>query len=341
MRRTFRIAALAMLLVAGAIAPLTGQERASAGGATPIIDPLPSWNSGSAKWAIIDFVSGVTTEGGRNFVSPFERVAVFDNDGTLWAEQPMYFQLAFALDRVKALAPKHPEWKEKEPFKSVLAGDLKSALAGGEKAILEIIAATHAGMTTEEFETIVKDWISTAKHPRTGKRYSEMVYQPMLELLAYLRAHGFKTYIVSGGGIEFMRAWVEKTYGIPPEQVIGSSEKTRFEMRDGNPVLVKLSEIGSVDDGPGKPVNINLHIGRRPIAAFGNSDGDLPMLQWTAAGSGSRFCLYIHHTDADREWAYDRESHIGKLDKGLDEAKTRKWTVVDMKADWKTVFPRS
>lgn len=310
---------------------------------TPLVraqsDPLPNWNGGAARKSIIQFVERVTKEGSSDFVPPAQRIATFDNDGTLWAEQPMYFQLAFALDRVKALAPKHPEWKETEPFKSILAGDVKTALAGGDKAILEIIAATHSGMTTEEFQVIVKDWISTAKHPRTGKHYSKMVYQPMLELLAYLRANGFKTYIVSGGGIEFMRPWVEKTYGVPPEQVIGSSEKTRLEMRDGNPVLVKLPEIGSIDDGPGKPVNINLHIGRRPIAAFGNSDGDLQMLQWTHAGSGPRFCMYLHHTDAEREWAYDRESHIGKLDKGLDEAKARNWTVVDMKADWKAVFP--
>jgi len=302
-------------------------------------DPIPSWNDGATKKSITDFVAKVTKEGSPDFVKPSERIAVFDNDGTLWAEQPMYFQLAFALDRVKALAPQHPEWKECEPFKSVLAGDVKAALAGGEKAILAIIAATHSGMTTEEFEEAVKQWIATARHPVTGRPYTEMIYQPMRELLDYLRASGFKTYIVSGGGVEFMRPWVEAAYGIPPEQVVGSSVKTKFEMRGGVPVLVKLPELGSLDDGPGKPVNINLHIGRRPVMAFGNSDGDLRMLQWTAAGKGSRFCLIVHHTDAQREYAYDRESHIGKLDKALDEAKTRTWTIVDMKTDWIAIYP--
>ena len=261
------------------------------------------------------------------------------NDGTLWAEQPVYTQILFALDRVKALAPQHPEWKEKEPFASLLKGDMKGTLAGGEHAILDILMATHGGTTTAEFEKIVKDWIATAKHPKTGRLYTEMVYQPMLEVLAYLRANGFKTFIVSGGGIEFMRPWTERVYGVPPEQVIGSSIKTKFELRDGVPVLVRLPEINFIDDGPGKPVGINQHIGRRPIAAFGNSDGDLQMLQWTAAGQGARFCLYVHHTDADREWAYDRESSIGRLDKGLDEARAKGWTVVDMKNDWKRIWP--
>jgi phosphoglycolate phosphatase-like HAD superfamily hydrolase len=308
------------------------------GALTAQTDPLPSWNDGPAKTSITDFVAKVTKEGSPDFVDPAKRIAVFDNDGTLWAEQPMYFQLAFALDRVKALAPQHPEWKDKEPFKSILAGDVEAALAGGEKAAMELVAATHSGMTTAEFEKSVVDWVAAAKHPKSGRYYTEMVYQPMLELLAYLRAGSFKTYIVSGGGIEFMRPWVEKVYGIPPEQVIGSSGKTKFEMRDGKPVLVKLPEVGSIDDKEGKPVNINLHIGRRPIAAFGNSDGDLQMLQWTAAGGGPRFCLIVHHTDAQREWAYDRESHIGRLDKALDEATKSGWTVVDMKTDWKEVF---
>lgn len=302
-------------------------------------EPLPSWNDTGPRKAIVSFVEKVTTEGSPDFVPPAERIATFDNDGTLWAEQPMYFQLLFALDRVKALAPKHPEWKEKEPFASLLKGDVKGALAGGEHAILEIIMATHAGMTTEEFDQLVRTWIATAKHPVTRRPLTEMVYQPMLELLAYLRANGFKTYIVSGGGIEFMRPWTEKVYGIPPEQVIGSSGKTKFEMRDGKPVLVKLPEINFIDDKAGKPVGIQQHIGRRPIAAFGNSDGDLQMLQWTAAGGGSRFCLYVHHTDGEREYAYDRQSHIGRLDKGLDEAKAGGWTVVSMKDDWKTIFP--
>jgi hypothetical protein len=250
----------------------------------------------------------------------------------------MYFQAFFIFDRIKALAPQHPEWKDKEPFASVLKGDVMAALAGGEHALMEMAMATHAGMTTEEFEQTVKDWIATAKHPVTKRHYTEMVYQPMLELLAYLRANGFKTFIVSGGGIEFMRPWTERVYGIPPEQVIGSSIKTKFELRDGKPVLLRLPELNFIDDKAGKPVGIQQHIGRRPIAAFGNSDGDLQMLQWTAAGSSPRFCLYVHHTDAAREWAYDRQSHIGRLDKGLDEAKARGWTVVSMKDDWKTIF---
>ncbi len=299
---------------------------------------LPSWNDGAAKKAIVTFVTRVTKQGSPDFVPPAERIATFDNDGTLWAEQPMYFQLLFSLDRVKALAPQHPEWKTTEPFASLLKGDVKGALAGGEKAMLEIVMATHAGMTTEEFEKIVKDWAATAKHPKTGRLYTEMVYQPMLELLAYLRANGFKTFIVSGGGIEFMRPWTEKVYGIPPEQVVGSSIKTKFAMINGKPALMRLPEVNFIDDGPGKPIGIHQHIGRRPIAAFGNSDGDLQMLQWTAAGSGARFCLYVHHTDAEREWAYDRTSHIGKLDKGLNEAAQRGWTVVDMKKDWKTIY---
>ena len=304
-----------------------------------INDPLPSWNDGSAKSSIVKFVINVTDKNSPEFVPPEERIATFDNDGTLWAEQPMYFQLFFALDRVKALAPQHPEWKTKEPFASLLKGDVKTALAGGEKAILEIIMATHAGMTTVEFETIVKDWITTAKHPVSKRPFTEMVYQPMLEVLAYLRANGFKTFIVSGGGIEFMRPWAEKVYGVPPEQVIGSSIKTKFDMRDGKPVLVRLPEVNFIDDKEGKPVGINSHIGRRPIAAFGNSDGDLQMLQWTTGGDGARFALYVHHTDDKREWAYDRKSSIGKLDKGIDEAKAKGWTIVDMKQDWKTIFP--
>jgi phosphoserine phosphatase len=302
-------------------------------------DPLSSWNDGKAKQSVVAFVEKVTKEGSSDFVPAPERIATFDNDGTLWAEQPMYFQLLFALDRVKTLAPQHPEWKDKEPFASLLKGDVKGALAGGEPAIFQIVMATHAGMTTEEFEKIVKDWIATARHPKTKKPYTEMVYQPMLELLAYLRLNGFKTFIVSGGGAEFMRPWTEKVYGIPPEQVIGSSIKTKFEMRDGKPVLVRLPEINFIDDKAGKPVGINSQIGRRPIAAFGNSDGDLEMLQWATAGEGARLAVIIHHTDAEREWAYDRTSSVGKLDKALDEAKAKGWTVVDMKKDWKRIFP--
>jgi hypothetical protein len=302
-------------------------------------DALPSWKDTAPKKAVVAFVEKVTKEGSPNFVPPAERIATFDNDGTLWAEQPMYFQLAFVLDRVKALAPKHPEWKEKEPFASVLKGDMKGVAAAGEKGAMEMLAATHTGMTTEEFTKTVTDWIATAKHPKTGRPYTEMVYQPMLELLAYLRANGFKTFIVSGGGIEFMRPWTEQVYGIPPEQVVGSSGKLKFELRDGTPVLVKLPEIDLIDDKEGKPVGIQSHIGRRPIAAFGNSDGDLPMLQWTTAGKGPRFALIVHHTDAEREWAYDRNSHIGKLDKAWNEAIAKGWTVVSMKDDWVTIYP--
>ena len=304
-------------------------------------DSLPSWNDGKTRQSIVEFVAKVTKEGSPDFVPPAERIAVFDNDGTLWAEQPMYFQLFFAIDRVKALAPKHPEWKDQEPYASILKGDVKGALAGGKKAIVEILMTTHAGMTTAEFEQIVKDWIATAKHPTTKRPYTEMIYQPMLELLVYLRANDFKTFIVSGGGIEFMRPWTEEVYGIPPEQVVGSSIKTKFEIQDdGTLALVRLPEVNFIDDKDGKPVGINQHIGRRPIAAFGNSDGDLQMLQWTAAGEGARFALYVHHTDAEREWAYDRKSSIGKLDKGLDEAHAKGWTVVDMKNDWKVIFPQ-
>ena len=302
-------------------------------------DPLSSWNDGASKKSIVEFVAKTTKQGSSDFVPPPERIAVFDNDGTLWCEQPIYFQFAFAIDRVKALAPQHPDWKEKEPFKSLLAGDMKGFAATGEKGVLELIMATHTGMTTDEFSKIVDDWITTAKHPKTGKLYTEMVYQPMLELLAYLRASGFKTYIVSGGGVEFMRPWVERVYGIPPEQVVGSRGKLMFETRSGKPVLEKLPEVDLVDDGPGKPVGIQQVIGRRPVMAFGNSDGDLQMLQWTTAGAGPRFGLIVHHTDGEREYAYDRESPVGKLDKALDEAAKRGWTVVDMRADWKVVFP--
>ncbi len=302
-------------------------------------DLLPSWNDTAPKKAIVAFVEKVTKQGGADFVPTAERIAVFDNDGTLWSEQPMYFQAFFIFDRIKELAPQHPEWAEKEPFASVLKGDVKSALAGGEKFLIEMAMATHAGMNTEEFEKIVSDWITTAKHPKTGKLYTEMVYQPMLEVLTYLRANGFKTFIVSGGGIEFMRPWAEKVYGVPPEQVIGSSIKTKYEVRAGKPVIIRLPELNFIDDKAGKPVGIHQHIGRRPIFATGNSDGDFQMLEWTTSGAGSRFGMLIHHTDAEREWAYDRDSHVGRLDKGLDEAQARGWVVVDMKADWKAVFP--
>jgi phosphoglycolate phosphatase-like HAD superfamily hydrolase len=308
--------------------------------AAQAVDPLPSWNDGQTKHSILAFVDTVTTPGSPGFVPAPERIATFDNDGTLWAEQPMYFQLFFAIDRVRALALQHPEWKNKEPFASLLKGDVKAALAGGEKAILEIVMATHAGMTTTAFEKIVRDWIATARHPQTKQLFTEMVYQPMLELLAFLRANSFKTFIVSGGGIEFMRPWTEAVYGIPPEQVVGSSIQTRFEMRGDGPVLLRLPEMNFIDDKEGKPVGIHSHIGRRPIAAFGNSDGDLQMLQWTTAGDRARFALLVHHTDAEREWAYDKDSHVGRLDKALAEAEAKGWTVVDMKRDWKVIYPK-
>lgn len=304
-------------------------------------DPLPSWNETAPKQAILAFVARVTTPGSPDFVPPPERIAVFDNDGTLWSEQPMYFQFLFAVDRVKALAPQHPEWRTNEPFAAALKGDMPALLASGAQGLIGLTAATHAGTTPKEFHRIVAHWIATARHPQTGRRYTDMVFQPMLELLAYLRAEGFKTFIVSGGGLEFMRAWTEQVYGIPPEQVIGSTVKTRFELRNGEPVLVRLPAIDFIDDQAGKPVGIQTHIGRRPVMAFGNSDGDLQMLQWTAAGQGARFCLYVHHTDAEREWAYDRQSSVGRLDQGLDEAKAKGWTVVDMKQDWKTIYPPS
>lgn len=306
---------------------------------THAADPLPSWSNGPARQSIITFVEKVTLPGSPDFVPVPERIATFDNDGTLWGEKPMPVQLFFVLDRVKALAPQHPEWQTQEPFASILKGDLKATVASGERGLIELLMATHTGNTTVEFEQIVKDWIATAKHPQSGKRYTEMIYQPMFEVLAYLRANGFKTFIVSGGGIEFMRPWTEQVYGIPPEQVVGSSVKTMFELRDGKPVLVRLPEVNFNDDKGGKPVGINRHIGRLPIAAFGNSDGDLQMLQYTCAGSGAHFCLYVHHDDTRREYAYDRHDGMARLDKGLDEAAAKDWTVVSMKDDWKTIYP--
>lgn len=302
-------------------------------------DPLPSWNDTAPKKAIVAFVEKVTREGSTDFVPPPERIAAFDMDGTLLCEQPDYAQVFFAMDRVKALAPRHPEWKEQEPFASLLKGDTKGAAASGEAGAAALLAATHTGMTTGEFAAIVSDWLATAKHPKTGKPFTGMVYQPMIELLGYLRENGFKTFIVSGSGIEFIRPWAEQAFGIPPEQVIGSSGRLKLEMRDGAPALVKLPELILNNDKEGKPAGIHAHIGRRPLMAFGNSDGDLQMLQWTAAGSGPRFCLYVHHDDAEREFAYDRESHIGRLDKGLDEAREKNWPVVSMKDDWKKIFP--
>jgi membrane-bound inhibitor of C-type lysozyme/phosphoglycolate phosphatase-like HAD superfamily hydrolase len=302
-------------------------------------DALDSWNDLPSKQAIIRFVRDATTPDTTTFIPPAERIAVFDNDGTLWAEQPIYFQFAFALDRVKALAPKHPEWKSAPPFDAILRGDMAAFAASGEKGLMEVLAITHAGMTTDEFSKTVTDWLATARHPRFGKPYTDLVYAPMLELLAYLREAGFKTYIVSGGGAEFMRAFAEKIYGIPPEQVIGSTGELEFRMgADGKPVLLKLPKVNLVDDKAGKPVGIQRFIGRRPVFAFGNSDGDQQMLEWTAAGPGVRFMGIVHHTDAEREFAYDRKSSIGRLDKALDEANAKGWVVVDMKEDWNRIF---
>jgi phosphoserine phosphatase len=303
------------------------------------IDPLPSWTEGDAKKSVMQFVGRVTKKGSPDFVPPMERIAVFDNDGTLWAEQPVYFQGQFVMDRVHALAPQYPDWKEKQPYKAVLENDLKALAASGQKGLLELVMATHAGMTTEEFDRIVKDWLATARHPKFKRPYADLVYQPMLELLAFLRANDFRTFIASGGGVEFLRAFCDARYGIPPEQVIGSSIVTRYEVHDGRPALVREPKLDFIDDGEGKPVGINKFIGRRPIAAFGNSDGDFQMLEWVTAGTGPRFGLIVHHDDAVREFAYDRASAVGKLDRGLAEAPKRGWTVVSMTSDWKRIFP--
>ncbi|MCA3586198.1 MAG: haloacid dehalogenase-like hydrolase [Methylocystis sp.] len=328
------LSALALLSAAPA-AFLPATVRAQSVNAS---DPLPSWNEGPTKQSILTFVAAVTREGSPNFVPPAERIATFDNDGTLWVEQPMYTQLAFALDRVKAMAPLHPEWRTTQPFKAVLDNDLEALAAAGERGLTALVLATHAGMTTGEFEQTVVDWLAAARHPRFKRPYTELVYQPMLELLAYLRANGFQTFIASGGGIEFMRPWTERVYGVRRDQVIGSSIKTSFRMRDGRPELFRLPEVNFIDDKGGKPVGINQFIGRRPIAAFGNSDGDLEMLQWTTMSGGLRFGLIVHHTDAVREYAYDRKSAFGRLDVALDAAAINKWTVVDMKNDWKRIF---
>jgi phosphoglycolate phosphatase-like HAD superfamily hydrolase len=322
------VAASAFLLLA-----LHGSAHAQAARA------LPSWNDGAARSQILAFVRAVTDEKGKDYVAPAERIAVFDNDGTLWGEQPMYYQLVFALDRVKQLAPKHPEWNDREPFTSALAGDLKGVAATGEKGLLELIAASHAGNTTEEFATIVRRWLTEARHPTLGRAYTTMVYQPMLELLAYLRANGFKTFIVSGGGVEFLRVFAEQVYGVPPEQVVGSSIQVKYESDAKSPKLQRLPELNFIDDKAGKPVGIHYHIGRRPIAAFGNSDGDFEMLEWTTTGPGRRLGLIVHHDDAEREYAYDRESHVGRLARALEAAPQRGWTVVSVKNDWARVYP--
>jgi phosphoglycolate phosphatase-like HAD superfamily hydrolase len=302
-------------------------------------DPLSSWSDGSTKSAILNFISRVTKEGTADFVPPAERIAAFDNDGTLWPEQPTYIQFAFAFDRVKTLVPKHPEWRMTQPFQAVLEGNVKALAALGKRGLSEIITATHSGMTTDLFNSIVAEWLATTKDTRFKRLYTELVYQPMLELLAYLRANDFKNFIVSGAGQDFIRVFAGKTYCVPPEQVVGSTTTTELQVSDASPILLKLPNIESVDEGPGKPVAINKFIGRRPIFAFGNSDGDKEMLEWTAAGDGLRFMGLVHHTDANREWAYDRKSDVGRLDKALDEANAKGWTVVDMKSDWKLIFP--
>jgi phosphoglycolate phosphatase-like HAD superfamily hydrolase len=315
-----------LLLAAFAVAPAAAQEG------------LPSWSDGAAKTRILDFVKATTTEGGEGYVAPDDRIAVFDNDGTLWSEQPVYNQLAFVFDRIKALSPEHPEWKSKDPFKSVLSGNLAAVVQSGPKGLVDLLTVTHSGMTTDQFSKIVADWFATARHPKTGKPYDEMTYLPMRELLDYLRANGFKTFIVSGGGVEFMRPMTERMYGIPPEQVVGSTITTEYAIVGDVPVLRRLPKLDFVDDGKGKPSGINKFIGRKPIFVAGNSDGDYEMLRWVTAANGPRFAMIVHHTDADREVAYDRKSAVGKLDKALDEAERRNWLVVDMKSDWKKVF---
>ena len=304
-----------------------------------VTDPLPSWNEGTAKEAIVEFVEKTTAPGSADFVEEADRIAVFDNDGTLWAEQPMYFQLAFVLDRLETLALEHPEWKSEQPFKAALENDMKTLHTYGEKGLIELLMATHAGMTTDEFQQISENWLTEARHPRFNRPYTDCIYQPMLELIAYLQANGFQTWIISGGGIEFMRPWTERVYGIPPQQVVGSSIKRKYEIRDGVPVILREPKISFINDKKGKPVGIQQHIGRRPIAAFGNSDGDFQMLEWTTSGEGLRLGLIVHHTDAEREWAYDRKSSIGRLNRGLDEAQQRGWIIADMEKDFKVVFP--
>ncbi len=331
--KTKKRTVLMMLAIAVVCSFAIGQAQAKKA------DPLPSWNDGPAKTAIMEFVRAVTDENGKDYVEPAERIATFDNDGTLWVEYPMYTQVLFIFDRVKKLAPKHPEWKTKQPFKALLEGDMKTVGASGEKGILEMGMATHSGMTAAEFEKTVSNWLATHKQSRFKRLYTECVYKPQLELLTYLRANGFKTFIVSGGGIQFMRPMTNKTYGIPPEQVVGSSVVTEFQVKDGKPVLVRMPKINFINDKAGKPVGIYEHIGRRPILAFGNSDSDMQMIEYTKAGKGRRLGLFVHHTDADREYAYDRDSHIGKLDKALDRADANGWIIVDMKKDWKTIFP--
>lgn len=315
----------------------------SIGRSATAADPLPSWNDGAARQSILAFVAKVTNEGSPDFVPVPERIATFDNDGTLWSEQPMYFQMIFAFDRIKAMANDHPEWTDEKPYQFVLAGDLQAFGATGQKGLLDVLATTHAGMRVEDFHAAVREWMRTARHPRFKRPYEQCIYQPMHELLVYLRANQFKTFIVSGGGIDFMRPWVGKAYGIPPQQVVGSSGVVKYELDGDQPVLMKEAKVEFIDDGPGKPVGINRFIGRRPIMAFGNSDGDYEMLRYTTASKPGRprprFGLIVHHTDAEREYKYDYPSRVGQLKRALEEAPQRGWTVVDMKNDWKTIFP--
>ncbi|MCA0893995.1 HAD family hydrolase [Microbulbifer agarilyticus] len=332
----YRFATTALWLLVVCLACLSTGVWAAASN-----DPLPSWSVGKTKQAIVSFVEKTTREGSPDFVPENQRIATFDNDGTLWAEQPVYFQLIYALDQVKKMAPQHPEWKTEEPFASALKGDMNKLVASGKEGLMKIIGATHANMTADEFSENVSQWLKTARHPKTNRPYNEMVYQPMLELLNYLRANGFKTFIVSGGGTDFLRVFAEQTYGIPPDQVVGSSLKAEYKVRDGKPEIIKLADINLINDKAGKPVGIHQHIGQRPIFAAGNSDGDFQMLEWTTAGEGPRFGLLLHHTDDKREWAYDRKSHVGRLDQGLDQAANRGWLVIDMQEDWDQVFPRT
>lgn len=302
-------------------------------------NPLPSWNEGETKTSIINYVTDVTNTESANFIDIPDRVAVFDNDGTLWSEQPAYFQLYFAIDRIKELAKDHPEWKDIQPYKAVLENDMQALAATGEHGLMKLVLTTHSGMTTDEFSASVKEWIRTATHPTKNVGFDKLIYKPMLELLDYLRKNSFKTYIVSGGGVDFMRASVTEVYGIPEEQIIGSTIKTEFKLVDGNPEIIRLAELDFIDDKEGKPINIHKIIGKKPIFCAGNSDGDLAMMQWTASNSDDSFMLYIHHTDSVREWAYDRDSHMGRFDKALDEANEKGWTVVDMEKDWSVIYP--
>ena len=329
--------AFACMIRAAALA--IGLALSAALPALALDDPLPSWNDGAAKQAITAFVAASVEEGGKDYIAPADRIAVFDNDGTLWAEQPAYFQLFFAINRIRAMAPDHPEWKDTEPFKSILAGDLESLAKQGEHGLLEVVMQTHAGMSVDEFKALVTEWMKTARHPKLQRGFDTLVYQPMVELLDYMRANGFQTWIVSGGGAEFLRTFAERTYGVPPQQIVGSTIVTTFEMRDGKPALVRQPKIDFIDDKDGKPVGINKFIGKRPVFAAGNSDGDLQMLQWTTAGNGPALGVIVHHTDAAREFAYDRASAVGRLDKALDAAPFAGWLVIDMKNDWKQVFP--